>query len=112
MRFEGGAFFGNFGIWQGKDLKTAGVCEGRSVPVSKVSEATSLRDQFGAWRKEKMIGVGEDGLRANGFHLVNGEGFDGGTCGGAHESWGLDIAVWCVDDADAGKAGLLDDVEL
>ena len=112
MRFEGGAFFGNFDIRQGKDLKTAGVCEGRSVPVSKVSEAASLRDQFGTWRKEKMIGVGEDGLRTNGFHLVDGEGFDSGACSSAYKSWSLDITVWSMDDADAGEIRLFNNIEL
>lgn len=111
MRLESNAFVIDFGVGQGKHLEAARVGESWGVPVGKFGEAAGFFDEVRAGGKNEMVGVGEDGLAAEGAHFCVGEGFDAGASGGTDECWRLDVTVRSVNSADAHEAGLFVDVE-
>ena len=81
------------------------------MPAGEFGEAASFFDESWAGRKNEMISIGENGLTAELAHLGMGEGFDGGTGGGAYKSRSLNVAMRSVNDAGAHEAGLFDDVK-
>ncbi len=81
------------------------------MPTGKFGEAASFFNKTRARGENKMIGISEDTLRTKFAHLGVSDSFNGSAGGGANESWGLNIAVWRMDDASAHESLLLGNVE-
>lgn len=111
VRFEGDAVVVDFGIREGEHLKAARIGESWAMPASKFGKSAGFFDKIWAWSENKMIGVGENALRAKLAHLGVSDSFNGGAGGGADKSRRLDVAMWRVDDTGAHEAGLFDNIE-
>lgn len=109
--FKCDAIVVDFSIGQGKHLEATGIGKGWAVPAGEFGEAAGFFDEFGARGENKVISVGENGLAAEFAHLGMSDGLNGGAGGSANEGWSLNITVRGMDDADAHKASLFDDVE-
>lgn len=107
VRLEGDAVGVDFGVGKGKHLEAARVRKGGFLPVGEFVDAAGLSDKLGAWGKEKVIGVDENGGGFDSFEVAVGESLDGGASGGADKSGRLDFAVSGLDDAGAHKRAFL-----
>ena len=58
-----------------------------------------------------MISIGQDALGSKFAHFGMSNGFYGSARGGADESWSLNVAVRGMNNTNAHKASLFDDVE-
>ncbi len=64
MGFESNAIVVDFSVCEGKHLEAARVSKSWTVPASKFGKSASLFDKVWARSKNKMVGIGEDALRA------------------------------------------------
>ena len=48
---------------QGKHLKSAGICQNRTIPDHKLMQSAHFFDQLVSWTHMQMIGIGQ-------FHLT------------------------------------------
>ena len=93
VAFEGSGLFGDLvQIAEAEDLETAAVGEDRAVPEHHAVKAAEFFDDFVTGAEAKVIGVGEDHLRAGPDELIGRQSFDRGLCPHRHEGGGLDFA--------------------
>ncbi len=78
MGLESDAVLVNFTrLGQRKNLETARVRQDGFVPVHKAVQTAHFRHQFIPRPQKEVIGIREDHLRAQFFHLGRGQGFYG-----------------------------------
>jgi hypothetical protein len=90
-------------VGEAEDLEAAGIGEDSIGPGHEAVEAAELTDEVVTGAEEKMVGVGEDDLRAEFLgEVALRETFDGGLSAYGHEDGRLDVAVGGMKDAGAG----------
>ena len=97
-------------VGQRKDLKTAAVGQDGPVPAHKAVQAAGAGNEILARAQVKMVGVGEDDLRADVLEFIRGHGLNRGLRAHGHVDGRFDNAVGRVQTA-AARAGLLADVQ-
>ena len=77
MRLELDTVIGDAGyIPQRKNLKPAGIGQGRFVPSVELRQPAALFDNFYAGTQIEMVGIPEDDLRADRVKIIGSERFD------------------------------------
>ncbi len=89
---------------EAEDLEAPAVGEDRAVPVHEAMEPAEIAHQPLAGAQVQVVGVGEDGLRAEVADLVGGDGFDGAVRADREKCRGVESAVGSVN-APAARAG-------
>lgn len=84
-----------------KHLETAGIGEGRTVPVHEFGKAAGFVEHLFAGAFIQVKRVGQQALRAEVLHGFGQNGFHRGLRGHGHERWSVNIAVGGVNDAGA-----------
>ena len=89
---------------QRQHLKAAGVGIGGARPVHEGGEASGFVDDVGTGLKIQVIGVGQDGLSAEGAYHLRGQCLDIRFGSNGNKRGGADQAVSRVNDAGASQA--------
>ena len=87
-----------------KHLESAGIGEGRSVPVHELRQSAGLVEHLLAGALVQVERVGQQALRAEVPHGFRQYGLHRGLGGHRYERRGVDVAVRGVDDAGAAVA--------
>ena len=82
-------------------METAGIGEGRTVPVHEFGKAAGFVEHLFAGAFIQVKRVGQQALRAEVLHGFGQNGFHRGLRGHGHERWSVNIAVGGVNDAGA-----------
>ena len=78
-------------------LEAAGVGEGRAGPVHEGTQPAGGLHDVGARLQVQVVGVGQDGLGADGGHRLRQHGLDGGLGTDCDEGGSADLAVRGLD---------------
>ena len=102
MRLKNDAFLRNLvEISEAPDLKSAAICQNRTIPSHKAVKTARFSDEFGSRTQIEVIRIPQDNPHIERFQIFLAERLDCRLSAHGHKNRCLDLAVRRVEDSSA-----------